>query len=66
MIETYPANLNGAALGITAISNVESCIAAMIPYPERVFHAVSNLWYPRDWSEDSAWMRIFRNARGVL
>ena len=61
--ETYPANPNGSALGITAISNVDGRIAAMMPHPERVFRAVSTSWYPEDWSEDGAWMRIFRNAR---
>lgn len=61
--ETYPANPNGSALGITAISNVDGRIAAMMPHPERVFRAVSNSWYPEDWSEDGAWMRIFRNTR---
>ena len=61
--ETYPANPNGSALGITAISNVDGRIAAMMPHPERVFRAVSNSWCPEDWSEDGAWMRIFRNAR---
>ena len=61
--ETYPANPNGSALGITAISNVDGRIAAMMPHPERVFRAVSNSWYPENWSEDGAWMRIFRNAR---
>lgn len=63
IIETYPANPNGSALGITAIFNVDGRIAAMMPYPERVFRAESNSWYPEDWSEDGAWMRIFRNAR---
>ena len=38
-------------------------ITAMLPHPEQVFRAVSNSWYPEDWSEDGAWMRIFRNAR---
>ena len=38
-------------------------ITAMMPHPEQVFRAVSNSWYPEDWSEDGAWMRIFRNAR---
>ncbi|OOF36793.1 phosphoribosylformylglycinamidine synthase [Rodentibacter heidelbergensis] len=61
--ETYPANPNGSALGITAISNVDGRIAAMMPHPERVFRAVSNSWYPENWSEDGAWMRLFRNAR---
>ena len=64
--ETYPANPNGSALGITAISNVDGRIAAMMPHPERVFRAVSNSWYPEDWSEDGAWMRVFRNAREGL
>ncbi|MBF0752483.1 MULTISPECIES: phosphoribosylformylglycinamidine synthase [unclassified Pasteurella] len=61
--ETYPANPNGSVLGITAISNVDGRIAAMMPHPERVFRTVSNSWYPEDWSEDGAWMRLFRNAR---
>ena len=64
--ETYPANPNGSVLGITAISNVDGRIAAMMPHPERVFRAVSNSWYPEGWSEDGAWMRIFRNARVAL
>ena len=38
-------------------------ITAMMPHLEQVFRAVSNSWYPEDWSEDGAWMRIFRNAR---
>jgi len=42
---------------------VDGRIAAMMRHPERVFRATSNSWYPEDWSEDSAWMRIFRNAR---
>ena len=61
--ESYPANPNGSVLGITAISNADGRIAAMMPHPERVFRAVSNSWYPEDWSEDGAWMRLFRNAR---
>ena len=41
-------------------------ITAMMPHPERVFRAVSNSWYPEDWTEDGAWMRLFRNARVAL
>ena len=52
--ETYPANPNGSALGITAISNVNGRISAMMPNPECVFRAVSNSWYPEEWSEDGA------------
>ena len=64
--EQYPANPNGSANGITAISNQDGRVAIMMPHPERVFRAVSNSWYPEDWSEDGAWMRLFRNARVVL
>ena len=64
--ETYPANPNGSVDGITALSNVDGRVAIMMPHPERVFRAVSNSWYPEDWSEDGAWMRLFRNARVAL
>ena len=61
--ETSPANPNGSVFGITAISNMDGCITAMMPHLEHVFCAVSNSWYPEDWSEDGAWMRIFRNTK---
>lgn len=61
--EQYPANPNGSVKGITAISNQDGRVAIMMPHPERVFRSVSNSWYPEDWSEDGAWMRLFRNAR---
>jgi len=38
----------------------------MMPHPERVFRTVANSWHPDDWQEDSAWMRMFRNARVYL
>ncbi len=37
-----------------------------MPHPERVFRAAQNSWRPRDWHEDSGWMRMFRNARVAL
>ena len=64
--EQYPANPNGSPLGITAISNRDGRIAIMMPHPERVFRSVTNSWHPDDWSEDGAWMRLFRNARVAL
>jgi len=64
--EVYPANPNGSALGITALSNTNGRVAIMMPHPERVFRTVSNSWHPEDWGEDGAWMRVFRNARVVL
>lgn len=64
--ECYPANPNGSIDGITALTNQNGRVAIMMPHPERVFRAVSNSWYPEDWSEDGAWMRLFRNARVAL
>ena len=64
--EVYPANPNGSALGITALSNTNGRVAIMMPHPERVFRTVSNSWHPEEWGEDGAWMRVFRNARVVF
>ncbi|MGL4060892.1 phosphoribosylformylglycinamidine synthase subunit PurQ, partial [Pasteurella multocida] len=61
--EIYPANPNGSVEGITALSNQDGRVVIMMPHPERVFRTVSNSWHPEDWSEDGAWMRLFRNAR---
>ncbi|MFZ7198744.1 phosphoribosylformylglycinamidine synthase [Avibacterium avium] len=62
----YPANPNGSVDGITALTNRNGRVAIMMPHPERVYRAVSNSWYPEDWAEDGAWMRLFRNARVAL
>lgn len=64
--EIYPANPNGSAEGITALSNSNGRVAIMMPHPERVFRAVNNSWYPENWQEDGAWMRLFQNARVAL
>lgn len=64
--EAYPANPNGSINGITALSNANGRVAIMMPHPERVFRTVSNSWHPEEWSEDGAWMRLFRNARVML
>ncbi|KGQ69694.1 phosphoribosylformylglycinamidine synthase [Chelonobacter oris] len=64
--ESYPANPNGSVDGITALSNLNGRVAIMMPHPERVFRTVANSWHPQDWSEDGAWMRLFRNARATL
>ncbi|WP_427033283.1 phosphoribosylformylglycinamidine synthase [Enterobacter hormaechei] len=64
--ETYPANPNGSANGITAVTSESGRVTIMMPHPERVFRTVSNSWHPENWGEDSPWMRIFRNARKQL
>ncbi|WP_100642183.1 phosphoribosylformylglycinamidine synthase [Alteromonas facilis] len=61
--EQYPANPNGSPQGATAFTSQDGRATIMMPHPERVFRAVANSWYPESWQEDSAWMRMFRNAR---
>lgn len=61
--ENYPANPNGSPAGITAVTSRDGRATIMMPHPERVFRNVSNSWHPKDSGEDSAWMRMFRNAR---
>ncbi|MFA1030077.1 Phosphoribosylformylglycinamidine synthase [Pseudomonas syringae pv. helianthi] len=61
--EAYPANPNGSPRGIGGMTTLDGRVTIMMPHPERVFRAVQNSWRPEDWSEDGAWMRMFRNAR---
>jgi phosphoribosylformylglycinamidine synthase len=49
--------------GITALSNTDGRITALMPHPERVFRTVQNSWHPDGWGEDGPWTRMFRNAR---
>jgi phosphoribosylformylglycinamidine synthase len=61
--QLYPANPNGSPDGITGISSADGRTTIMMPHPERVFRAVQCSWAPDEWSEDGAWMRLFRNGR---
>ena len=61
--EQYPANPNGSVDGITGLTAAGGRVTIMMPHPERVFRAVQNSYVPDEWSEDGAWMRMFRNAR---
>ncbi|MFT5675896.1 MAG: phosphoribosylformylglycinamidine synthase [Paraglaciecola sp.] len=64
--EEYPANPNGSPMGISGLTSQDGRSTIMMPHPERVFRTVANSWHPDDWQEDSAWMRMFRNARVYL
>ncbi|KXI27849.1 phosphoribosylformylglycinamidine synthase [Paraglaciecola hydrolytica] len=64
--QRYPANPNGSPLGIAGLTSKDGRATIMMPHPERVFRTVANSWHPQDWQEDSAWMRMFRNARVYL
>jgi phosphoribosylformylglycinamidine synthase len=61
--EIYPHNPNGSPQGITGLTTPDGRFSIMMPHPERVFRAVQNSWYPREWKENGAWLRMFQNAR---
>ena len=61
--ETYPLNPIGSRKGITGLTTPDGRFSIMMPHPERVFRAVQNSWYPREWQENGAWLRMFQNAR---
>ena len=60
---TYPANPNGSTDAIAGLTSTDGRVTLMMPHPERVFRSVQLSWRPREWGEDSPWMRLFRNAR---
>ncbi|WP_447957193.1 phosphoribosylformylglycinamidine synthase [Vreelandella sp. EE7] len=62
----YPANPNGSPSGITGLTTPDGRVTIMMPHPERVTRAVTNSWRPSEWTEDGAWLRLFRNARTWL
>jgi len=61
--ERYPANPNGSPNGITSLTSKDGRATILMPHPERVFRSVCHSWAPEGWPEDSAWMRMFYNAR---
>jgi phosphoribosylformylglycinamidine synthase len=61
--EAYPANPNGSAGGLTAVTTADGRFTAMMPHPERVFRNVQMSWTSGNVSELSPWMQIWRNAR---
>ena len=61
--ETYPANPNGSALGVTAVTSADGRFTAMMPHPERVWRTAQFSWHPDEWGETGPWMRLFANAR---
>ncbi|HET7162329.1 MAG TPA: phosphoribosylformylglycinamidine synthase subunit PurQ, partial [Rhodanobacteraceae bacterium] len=61
--ETFPYNPNGSPDGLAGFTAARGRVTILMPHPERVFRSVQMSWHPREWGEDSPWMRIFRNAR---
>jgi phosphoribosylformylglycinamidine synthase len=61
--EAYPANPNGSAGGLTAVTTLDGRFTAMMPHPERVFRNIQMSWTSGHQNESSPWMEIWRNAR---
>ena len=61
--DAYPANPNGSAGGLTAVTTADGRFTAMMPHPERVFRNVQMSWTPLDISAHSPWMQLWHNAR---
>ena len=61
--DTFPYNPNGSPDGLAGFTAASGRVTILMPHPERVFRTVQMSWHPREWGEDSPWMRIFRNAR---
>ena len=61
--EAFPLNSNGSAQGSAGFTSRDGRVTILMPHPERVFRSVQMSWRPREWGEDSPWMRMFRNAR---
>ncbi|MGB6975860.1 MAG: phosphoribosylformylglycinamidine synthase [Gammaproteobacteria bacterium] len=59
----YPANPNGSPLGITSLTTTDGRVTILMPHPERIFRTVQLSWHPKDWQENSPWLRLFYNAR---
>jgi phosphoribosylformylglycinamidine synthase len=59
----YPANPNGSPQGIAGLTTPDGRFTILMPHPERVFRSAQMSWHPREWGEDSPWLRLFRNAR---
>jgi phosphoribosylformylglycinamidine synthase len=61
--ERYPLNPNGSPQGITSVTTPDGRFTVLMPHAERVFRTVQHSWHPKEWGEDSPWMRMFRNVR---
>jgi phosphoribosylformylglycinamidine synthase len=64
--EQYPANPNGSAGGLTAVTTADGRFTAMMPHPERVFRNAQMSWTSGDINALSPWADLWRNARQWL
>jgi len=59
----YPANPNGSEGAVAGLCNDDGRVTILMPHPERTPRSANLSWAPRDWPQDSPWLRMFRNAR---
>jgi phosphoribosylformylglycinamidine synthase len=59
----YPANPNGSDGAVAGLCNEDGRVTILMPHPERTPRTANLSWAPRDWPQDSPWLRMFRNAR---
>ncbi|HWS77622.1 MAG TPA: phosphoribosylformylglycinamidine synthase [Thermomonas sp.] len=64
--DRYPANPNGSPDGIAGVSSRDGRATILMPHPERTLRTANFSWAPRDWPDQSPWLRMFRNARAWL
>jgi phosphoribosylformylglycinamidine synthase len=64
--EIYPLNPNGSPQGVTGLTSTDGRFSIMMPHPERVIRNVQNTWQRCGDTEDSAWLRMFQNARRYI
>ncbi|MDM1485420.1 phosphoribosylformylglycinamidine synthase [Acinetobacter towneri] len=62
----YPMNPNGSPDAISGVTSSDGRATIMMPHPERNFRALQHSWKPEEWTEDGAWLRMFRNARKFI
>jgi hypothetical protein len=56
-------NPNGWPDGIAGLTSRDGRATILMPHPERTLRSANFSWAPKDWAEDSPWLRMFRNAR---
>src|SRR5690606_13044634 len=57
---------NGSPNAVAGLTTEDGRVTILMPHPERTPRTVNFSWAPRDWPEDSPWLRMFRNARAAI
>ena len=68
---SFPANPNGSHDTVAGLTSDDGRVTILMPHPERTLRVANYSWAPREWSgpqlsDDSPWLRMFRNARAFV